>query len=264
MKKTLIGIGIILAIAAAAPATGYTFYCSNCSTVVTQMLEYATDLKQLTEMATQTTESIQQTQQQISMVQHAIKNTMQLPSALRGEYASQLTQLARLTNQLNTHRADAAGIARTINSLYPDQSSIAGLVGPGDRTQSNQQYQAAYDKWSQEVDNATLAAFQSSGQQLKDLEDAGQLESHVNSLLNTPEGQMQAIQAGNQLATLQVSEQRQLRGLLATQAQANMAAQAKAEKQNQMREAWWREATAPRKNDYGEGDNLLPRPRARH
>ena len=247
MKKTLIGMGMILALAA--PATGYTVYCSNCSTIVTQMLEYATDLKQLTEMASQTQEAIQQTTQQINMVRNMIQNTMQLPSALRSEYASQLTQLARLTNQLNTHRADAAGIARTINSLYPDLSAVTDLVGSSNQAQANRQYQAAYDKWSQEVDKSTLATYQVSGQQLKDLEDTGRLEAHVNSLLNTPEGQMQAIQAGNQLAALQVSEQRQLRELLATQAQASMAAQAKAEKQSQAEAAWRREATRPSSTD---------------
>jgi P-type conjugative transfer protein TrbJ len=261
MKKTALGIGMILTLAA--PATGYTVYCSNCSTITTQLLERATGLDQLAELATQTQESIQQTTQQISMVQHAIKNTQQLPSALRSEYASQLTQLARLTNQLNTHRADAAGIARTINSLYPDQSAITDLIGSGNQAQANQQFQTACDNWSQEVDNSTLATYQVSGQQLKELEDSGQLEDHVNGLLNTPEGQMQAIQSGNQLAALQISEQRQLRELLATQAQAAMAAQAKAEKKEQVREAWWREATAPRENNYSEGSRLLPRPRAR-
>ena len=46
--------------------------------------------------------------------------------------------------------------------------------------------------------------------------DSGEFESQVSELLSTPEGQMQALDAGNQLAGMQLEESRNLRALLAS------------------------------------------------
>ena len=54
---------------------------------------------------------------------------------------------------------------------------------------------------------------------------------------------MQAIQAGNQLAALQIQEIRQFRELAATQAQSEITQQMKAEKQEEMANAQHQEAT---------------------
>ena len=45
---------------------------------------------------------------------------------------------------------------------------------------------------------------------------------------------MQALQAGNQLATIQINEARQLRELVATQIQSDLTSQQKAEKMEQV------------------------------
>jgi type IV secretion system protein TrbJ len=111
---------------------------------------------------------------------------------------------------------------------------------------------------TQEVDDRTMATYQVSAKQLQDLQNAGALENHINGLLQTPEGQMQAVQAGNQLASLQLTEQRQLRELLATQAQAQAAAQAEREKKDQMKRSWWQQATRNSQIDYSGFDKPLP------
>lgn len=54
---------------------------------------------------------------------------------------------------------------------------------------------------------------------------------------------MRAIQAGNQLASIQIQEARQLRELMATTAQSSLAAQMKAEKEGQMEQELWRDMT---------------------
>ena len=58
----------------------------------------------------------------------------------------------------------------------------------------------------------------------------------MNSLLDTPEGQQQALMAANQLAALQIQEARQLRELIATKVQSDLASQTKREKEDQMGE----------------------------
>ena len=86
------------------------------------------------------------------------------------------------------------------------------------------------------MDDSTKATFQLSGAQLKDLENSGELESYINQLLSEPDGQQKAIMAGNQLAALQIQEARQLRELIATKVQSDLASQEKAEKEAQIGE----------------------------
>ena len=95
-------------------------------------------------------------------------------------------------------------------------------------------YHTSWDNWSRRVDDSTKATFQLSGKQLKDLEESGELEAYINELLSTPDGQQKALMAGNQLAALQIQEARQLRELLATKIQSDLASQDKAEKESQM------------------------------
>jgi len=60
---------------------------------------------------------------------------------------------------------------------------------------------------------------------------------------------MQAIQAGNQLAALQIQEARQFRELMATKAQSDLAKDMKMEKYDEMITEKWRKATNTDKFD---------------
>jgi len=246
MKKLLIIATVTLTLNVPIFSFGEVVTCTNCSTVFTQLLEQATNLEQLSTMTNQYSEAITQTAQQIQLVQHAIQNTMQLPQAMRGELAGQMTQLANLTNQLRTQRGDYTALAQVFNQLFPAQSTFSNLTAastPEEIDAANQQYRQHQDKWSASVDEASLATYQLTGRQLQDLSDAGTLETYVQSLLDSPDGQMKAMQAGNQLAALQLQEQRELRELVATSSQSTLASQMKAEKKDQLEREQWREAT---------------------
>ena len=136
-------------------------------------------------------------------------------------------------------------LAQIFNELFPEQSEFADLAGAtrDEIKAANEKYQKHYDEWSKAIDQATQATFQLSGRQLKDLEESGELRDYLENLLNDPEGQMQAIQAGNQLATLQLQEIRQFRELAATQAQSEITQQMKVEKQEEAANAQHQEAT---------------------
>ena len=245
MKKLLSITAVSLSLLVPSFSFGATVYCSNCSTQFTQALERATGLDQLAELVSQTREQIQQTIQQIEMVKYAIQNTMQLPEQLRSQLSSQLTSLAQRTMNLQTYRGEQNALAQIFNQLFPDQSEFADLAGagPDQIAWANQQYQNHYDNWSQAINESTQATFQLSGSQLRDLENSGELESYINNLLSTPDGQMQAIQAGNQLAAIQIQEARQFRELMATRAQSDLARDMKAEKYDEMITEEWRKAT---------------------
>lgn len=243
MKK-LFAMMLILSMPCNAQAA-YTVYCKNCSDKATQAIEKATSLEQLQTLLKEYDEAIQQTAAQLQMVQQGIdryanmvKNTVQLPASLVRKVADQLGKIAQITGALNTMRNDVAGLGQVFDGLYQTQGELKNLanmpralLGQGAAT-----YRTNWDAWSRRVDDSTKATFQLSGAQLKELEESGELEDYINELLSQPDGQQKAIMAGNQLAALQIREARQLRELIATKIQSDLASQEKAEKEMQMGE----------------------------
>lgn len=242
MRKILIGGIIFCCCTNAAQTFADTVYCVNCSENATQALERVTNLEQLQTLLKEYDEAIQQTAAQLEMVQqnieqyaNMVQNTVMLPANLINKISTKLTEAGRITAALNSMRADIQGLANVHDALYLTQDELSKLVNvPRDMmSQSTARYHTSWDNWSRRVDDATKATFQLSGKQLQDLEKSGELESYINELLSTPDGQQRALMAGNQLAALQIQEARQLRELLATKIQADMASQTKQEKEDQ-------------------------------
>ena len=164
---------------------------------------------------------------------------MNLVNELKGN----LTRLANLSSILRTQRGDMVALGQVFMNLFPEQSLFGDLAGasPAQVEQANARYEAEWNKWAANVDQATQATFQLSGQQLADLQqDTERFQQYIDNLLSTPDGQQKAIMAGNQLAAVQIQEVRQLRELMATQAQSALASQMKGEKESQMMQELWR------------------------
>ena len=104
------------------PGSSHAIFCSNCSTVFQQVLEYATQLKELAELVTQTQEAIKQTEMEI-------KNLEKLGKDLRDNPLETLLDLANKTSKLNTYRAEENVLAQIFNELFPEQSMFADLAG---------------------------------------------------------------------------------------------------------------------------------------
>ena len=221
----------------------YTVYCTNCSDKVTQAIEKATSLEQLKTLLKEYDEAIQQTAAQLQMVQqnieqytNMVQNTVMLPANIIRKISNELSRVGKITSALNTMRNDVMGLGNVFDGLYQSQAELKNLanmprsmLGQGGMT-----YRTSWDSWSRRVDDSTRATFQLSGQQLKELEESGELEDYMNELLSTPDGQQKALMAGNQLAALQIQEARQLRELIATKVQSDLASQEKAETESQM------------------------------
>ena len=252
MKKHIL-ITILSMLLYAAPAHAITVACTNCSNLITQALEHITGIEQLTALHSQVSEAMTQTVQQIEMVRqnveqyaNMVQNTMQLPANLVNELKGNITRLASLSSSLLTQRGDMVALGQIFMNLFPEQSLFGNLAGasPAQVQQANARYEAEWNKWAANVDQATQATFQLSGQQLADMQqDPERFQSYIDNLLSTPDGQQKAIMAGNQLAALQVQEARQLRELLATQTQSALASQMKEEKEGQMQQELWRDVS---------------------
>ena len=243
MKK--LAIISMLCLLSIGTAEAKTVYCTNCSDRVTQAIEKAQSADQLKQLAKTYAEELEQTQAQLHMVQQNIEqyanmlqNTLQLPATLRAELKNSFSQLAVQQSQLNTYRADIQALSEIFAAVYPDYADLAGMVTSGG---GHDEYREQWDSWSNEINRATEATFQLSGAQLNELmSDPGAFDSYIDDLLNSPEGQMQALQSGNQLAALQLRENRQLRGLMATAVQSGVAKDMKDQKEREAAEALWR------------------------
>lgn len=267
MKKQIMLYSCIIFLVLGAPdvARAKAVWCVNCSDKFTQALERVTNVAQLKSMLKAYDEYVNQTMQQIEMVRqnvqqyaNMVQNTARLPENLIGQATGSFSRLAQVTGTLRTLRGDVSALGQIHQALYLTQDGLRGItsVVPSQMVQHNQQYQQKWDEWSKRVDEASQATFQLSGQQLQEMQqDSGKFQKYIDDLLSTPDGQQKAIMAGNQLAALQIQELRQLRELLATEAQSKLASQEKSEKEGQMSEEMMRKLT-----DMSAFENLTPRP----
>ncbi|WP_320008950.1 P-type conjugative transfer protein TrbJ [Maridesulfovibrio sp.] len=224
------------------PANAMTVTCTNCSDKFLQMLERVTNIEQLESMYKTYAEEMMQTQQQIMMVKqnieqytNMVKNTIRLPFATKNSVIRDFKQLASLTMSLKETVANIDTLDGVYDSYYPNFSSAKQLVGLPS-SEINTRYYEYYDKWSERVDKATKATFKLSGQQLEEISNSQEFDSYIDDLLSTPEGRMQALEAANQLSSIQISEMRKLRALLATHIQNQTQILQKKEKIDQIKD----------------------------
>jgi len=242
MKSVRITTVVMIVVLAAVPVNAqWSVWCTNCSEQFTQALERVTNLEKLKEVYTQVSEALKQTEQQIQLVkttfdqyQNMLKNTMGLPSNIIGQVKGEFSKLMSLTKELDVLRGDASGLSQVFRTVYSGRSTLEGVAKLAD---APQQYREMFKKMAEDLDRAQEAAFQASGKQIQDMEEkAAELDSQLDGLLETPEGQMQAIQAGNQIAGMQLQEMQKLRSLLAVVSQADIQKQAQDSKRQQIKD----------------------------
>lgn len=223
-------------------AAAWVVYCTNCSDRWVQALERVTNVEQLKTLYLEYGESVQQTahqlknvQQNVEMITDMIHNTATLPREMISQVSDEMTRFAQITNAINTIRADIMGLEKVYDEYYKTQEEYNRMANLPNRmlTERNIAIRADIDKMNERIDEATKATFQLSGSQLKDLEESGKTEDYINDLVNNAEGRNEMLQAANQLAKLQYAETKQLRELMATTIQSNLATQVRDEKAKQ-------------------------------
>lgn len=230
MKKIVSAVALSSCLYVPSVQAGIPVLCENCSTEMTTNMQLIKDIQQVIELVEQTKQAIQQTEMQI-------KNLERMAEDLKDNPLDYLMELAELTSELNTYRDEQKALAQIFNELYPEQSYFADLEASATAAEIdavNKKYQDHYDEWSRQIDESTMATFQVTGRQLKELEDSGELRDYLDSLLSKPEGHMQALEAANQLAARQIEEIRQFRELAATQAQHQALREMKQEKMEEI------------------------------
>jgi type IV secretion system protein TrbJ len=176
--------------------------CVNCSTMVTQLLQYAKDAQS---MATQ----LQQYQTQLQQYTNMITNTVALPQQVWSTVQSDIMRVQALSNassllsgnsgSLITRLQNASSYANQVGSLANIPGQITGYQQTIGNNLSTMGKTLGLQQ-GQEASNAALLA---------------SLQQHSQSAA----GQMQAIQAGNELAHQQATQLLQIQATLSGTAQ---------------------------------------------
>ncbi|WP_243545438.1 P-type conjugative transfer protein TrbJ [Pseudodesulfovibrio tunisiensis] len=223
-----------------------TVYCVNCSNRFVQSLERATSVEQLATIMDQYSEDVMQTEQQVMMVKqnieqlaYMLKNTKTLNRYTLRSLQNRFRRLGRLVGKVSRQKGEVEVLEDVYRTTYPNYGDVKGLVWK-DTPEDAAERQRRWKDWSERVDQATMATFRLSGSQLSEIADSDAFDAHVQKLLNDPEGRMEALQAANQLAALQISETRSLRALLASSIQQNSQVDSKQEKESQTSHEEWK------------------------
>jgi len=198
-----VSLAALLGIAVPRPAQAQlSTYCVNCSTVVTQLTQYA---KEAESMATQ----LQQYQTQLQQYTNMVTNSVSIPQEAWSTVQSDIMRVQALSNaasllsgnsgslisrlqNASAYANQAGSLANIPGQITGYQQTIGNNLGTMGRTLGLQQ--------GQETDNAALLA---------------SLQQHSQSAV----GQMEAIQAGNELAHQQATQLLQIQATLSSTAQ---------------------------------------------
>jgi P-type conjugative transfer protein TrbJ len=176
--------------------------CVNCSTTWTQLLQYA---KEAQSMATQ----LQQYQTQLQQYANMITNTVALPQQIWGTVQSDIMQVQALSNAASLLSGNSGSMISRLQSAsaYANQASSLGNVA------------GQFSTWQQTIGNNLSTMGRTLGlQQSQQQSQAATLQS-LQQHAQSAQGQMQAIQAGNELAGANAAQLAQIQASLTATAQ---------------------------------------------
>jgi type IV secretion system protein TrbJ len=176
--------------------------CVNCSTMTTQLLQYAKDAQSL---ATQ----LQQYQTQLQQYTNMVTNTVAIPQEIWSTVQGDIMRVQALSNSASLLSGNAGSlIARLQNAqAYANQATSLANI-PGQITGYQQTIGTNLSTMGK-----TLGLQQ--GQEASNAALLSALQQHSQSAA----GQMQAIQAGNELAHQQATQLLQIQATLSGTAQ---------------------------------------------
>ncbi|MEV1792928.1 P-type conjugative transfer protein TrbJ [Pseudomonas aeruginosa] len=188
------------------PSPAYAIYCSNCSTFYQQMFEYA-------EQVNTALNTAEQLQTQIRQYQNMLTQGSGLPNSMFGSIAADLKSVVNIYQRSQALGRHIQNMDAQFNTAYPGfedylaQAAISREVQTRDR----------YERWSEQGRDNVRSALGAANINTSTFEsEDAQLERMMARSQNAA-GRMQAIQAGNEIASQNVQQLQKLRDLVATQ-----------------------------------------------
>ena len=196
-------LAVTLTVSPSRPADAqWAVTCVNCSTTETQLLAYA---KQAQQLETQ----LQQYQTELRQYANMVTNTVALPQEIWGNVQSDIMQVRNLSDAASLLSGNAGPIVTRLQSASGYASQAAGLGNIAGQLTT----------WQQTIGNNISALGLTLGLQQNQQLDSASLLTTLESHSQSAQGQMQAIQAGNELAHANAVQLQEIQATLSTTAQ---------------------------------------------
>ena len=201
MASTGLGVSLYLA-----PAPAYAIYCSNCSTFYQQMFEYA-------EAVNTQLNTAQQLQTQIQQYQNMVTQGLSLPNSMFGSIAADLQSVVNIYTKSQALGRQIQNMDSQFNTQFPGFESYLNQAANSAAVPARDRYQ----KWSEQGRDNVKAAMEAANLNTGTFESEDAQLARMVSRSQSAAGRMQAIQAGNEIASQNVQQLQKLRDLVATQ-----------------------------------------------
>ncbi len=176
--------------------------CPTCSSQVTQGL-------QLVKEAASLAQQIQMYQNMLLQYSNMLQNTATLPSMAWNNATSDIMRIQSLMNSVQM----LAGNAQSFTS------TLSNVQGFSNQLQTLQQMDAQYEQWGTVTANDITQMQASIGVQETERDNDAATLAVLQGHSQSAQGQMQALQAGNEMAALGVSQTQKLQEMLAQESQ---------------------------------------------
>lgn len=203
--SVLLGSVLAFGAAAAAPspaAAAWPVTCTNCSSLFNQLMEY---VKQLEQYRTQ----LQSYSTQLSQYRNMVQNTVSLPMQVWSDVQGDIAQIKSLSDASSLLTGNSGDILTRLNSATGYANHVAGLANmPGQILDWQRSFKTATDNFGRTL-----------GLQQDQSRDAASLLRRLQSHSEGADGQMRALQAGNELAAAAVGQIMRVQATISATAQ---------------------------------------------
>lgn len=177
--------------------------CVNCSSLQEELIS---DAKQ----AQQYTAQVAQLQTQLNQYANMVTNTVALPRQVFAGVQSDINQVRNLANAASLLTGNSGSILTRLQSAQGYANQVSFLP---------QNIGSQFTMWSNTLGNASNTLGRTLGVQQGQLSNYAALQAAIQAHSQTAAGQMQAIQAGNELAALTNTQLQQVQTTLYAAAQ---------------------------------------------
>lgn len=201
MASTFVGVGIYTA-----PSPAYAIYCANCSTFYQQMFEYA-------EQVNTALNTAEQLQTQIQQYQNMVTQGIGLPDSMFGSIAADLKSVINIYQRSQALGRQIWNMDAQFNTAFPGFESYLQQAANSAETPTRDRYK----KWSEQGRDNAKTAMEAANINTSTLQSEDALLNQIVARSQNAAGRMQAMQAGNEIASQNVQQLQKLRDLVATQ-----------------------------------------------
>ncbi|WP_083818684.1 P-type conjugative transfer protein TrbJ [Acidiphilium sp. PM] len=173
------------------------------ATLPEQIIQEATSVSQLARQA-------QEVSNQLQQIRYQVQNLASLPQNLWSQTYGDLSSLTNIMSQANGLSYTMQNVNSAFQSQYPSYNS-------------SENYNQLYKKWSQTTSNSIAAALQAQGFNANQFATQQSALNAIEQASQSATGRMQALQAGNQIAAMEVTQLQQLQQLQSANSDAQLA-----------------------------------------